>query len=107
MSRRKAFEIDLSSSTSKPRQSSPKKPAATISPPSPSHAAQTVPTETSEEKVAELEVAPTPPEVDETVQCFICAEPITFWSVGVCGHRTCQWVGGPSGNKLDSASWLA
>lgn len=22
--------------------------------------------------------------------CFICAEPITFWSVGVCGHKTCQ-----------------
>ncbi|ORX38336.1 hypothetical protein BD324DRAFT_578052 [Kockovaella imperatae] len=22
--------------------------------------------------------------------CFICAEPITFWSSGICGHRTCH-----------------
>lgn len=93
MSRRKAFDTDLTSSNPRPSQTTPKKGLATNSPPSPSHAAQTVPTETDEEKAEALGVAPTPPEIDDMVQCFICAEPITFWSVGVCGHRTCQYVG--------------
>lgn len=32
----------------------------------------------------------TPEELDDNSTCFICAEPITFWSTGVCGHKTCQ-----------------
>lgn len=27
---------------------------------------------------------------DDIGQCFICAEPITFWSAGICQHRTCH-----------------
>ncbi|WVF67503.1 hypothetical protein IAT40_002259 [Kwoniella sp. CBS 6097] len=66
--------------------------AGTISPPDPSHAISHVPTHTSAEKAALPKVESgeqIPAEVDEDV-CFICAEPITFWSVGVCGHRTCH-----------------
>ncbi|WVQ95123.1 hypothetical protein IAU59_002217 [Kwoniella sp. CBS 9459] len=77
--------------------------AGTISPPDPSHAISHVPTHTSAEKAAlsknsgsgsgsepeDRTQSQTPAEVDEDV-CFICAEPITFWSVGVCGHRTCH-----------------
>ena len=53
----------------------------------------TVPTESNDdgegnqvEDVAE----PTQEEMDDTYTCFICAEPTTFWSTGVCGHKTCQ-----------------
>ncbi|KAK8854623.1 hypothetical protein IAR55_003362 [Kwoniella newhampshirensis] len=105
MSRRN-FNTNLSNSNPKPSTSSTTTSSKrknsistgpTITPPDPDHAILHVPTHTSEEKQAILSQksgsssgeAGTPAEVDEDV-CFICAEPITFWSVGVCGHRTCH-----------------
>lgn len=65
----------------------------TITPPDPAHAIAHVPTHTADEKreqqASNKRSVTTPAEVEEDV-CFICAEPITFWSVGVCGHKTCQ-----------------
>ncbi len=29
-------------------------------------------------------------QVADAETCFICAEPIIYYAVGVCGHRTCQ-----------------
>jgi len=52
-----------------------------------------VPTEShDDEEVTQTEVVaePTQEEMDDTYTCFICAEPTTFWSTGVCGHKTCQ-----------------
>ncbi|OXG14726.1 cytoplasmic protein [Cryptococcus neoformans Tu401-1] len=65
----------------------------TITPPDPAHAIAHVPTHTADEKreqqASNKRSVTTPAEVEEDV-CFICAEPITFWSVGVCGHKTCH-----------------
>jgi hypothetical protein len=35
-------------------------------------------------------VAPPLPSVSDEETCFICAEKITYFAVGVCGHTTCQ-----------------
>lgn len=35
-------------------------------------------------------VAPPLPTVPDEETCFICAEKITYFAVGVCGHTTCQ-----------------
>jgi hypothetical protein len=35
-------------------------------------------------------VAPPLPTVSDEETCFICAEKITYFAVGVCGHTTCQ-----------------
>nr|XP_031863964.1 uncharacterized protein CI109_000608 [Kwoniella shandongensis]KAA5531036.1 hypothetical protein CI109_000608 [Kwoniella shandongensis] len=88
---------DTSTSKPNPTRKNSVPPGPTITPPDPEHAILHVPTHTSEEKEAILSQkaesssgeAGTPAEVDEDI-CFICAEPITFWSVGVCGHRTCH-----------------
>ncbi|GAA5880078.1 hypothetical protein JCM8547_003544 [Rhodosporidiobolus lusitaniae] len=29
-------------------------------------------------------------ETDDGAICFICAEPVQYWAVGVCSHRTCH-----------------
>ncbi|GAA5886958.1 hypothetical protein JCM6882_009398 [Rhodosporidiobolus microsporus] len=29
-------------------------------------------------------------EADDGAVCFICAEPVQYWAVGVCSHRTCH-----------------
>ncbi|GAA5921847.1 hypothetical protein JCM1841_005564 [Sporobolomyces salmonicolor] len=29
-------------------------------------------------------------ETDETQICFICAEPVQYWALGACNHRTCH-----------------
>ncbi|GAA5842202.1 hypothetical protein JCM11251_000127 [Rhodosporidiobolus azoricus] len=29
-------------------------------------------------------------ETDDGAVCFICAEPVQYWAVGVCSHRTCH-----------------
>nr|ODN94469.1 cytoplasmic protein [Cryptococcus depauperatus CBS 7855] len=68
--------------------------APQLTPPDPAHAIAHVPVHTSDEK-HQLEQqqrddeTTTPTEVEDDV-CFICAEPITFWSVGACGHETCH-----------------
>ncbi|WRT68595.1 uncharacterized protein IL334_005573 [Kwoniella shivajii] len=111
---RRGFDTTLSSNPSQPtpqaqtqqnvhrnRSKPDRKNSATITPPDPDHAISHVPTHTSNER-AQLDKkaisgvaenrngnTETPAEVDDDV-CFICAEPITFWSVGVCGHRTCH-----------------
>lgn len=116
MSRRKAFDTSLTGgqgqqSKPQPRQQQqlqqqqpkPRQPSFSkadlppkVTPPHPAVGSATVPTETQEEK--EEDAAQTEPVIEEEVDddddgvCFICAEPITFWSVGVCGHRTCQYV---------------
>lgn len=38
----------------------------------------------------ESRVAPPLPTVTDEETCFICAEKITYFAVGVCGHTTCQ-----------------
>jgi hypothetical protein len=38
----------------------------------------------------ESRVAPPLPSVSDEETCFICAEKITYFAVGVCGHTTCQ-----------------
>ncbi|WVQ68449.1 uncharacterized protein L199_006657 [Kwoniella botswanensis] len=94
---RRGFDTSLSS-RSKPNR----KNSATIPTPDPEHAISHVPTHTSSERAAldqnkkngtstktNTSDEQSPAEVDDDV-CFICAEPITFWSVGVCGHRTCH-----------------
>ncbi|WWC90552.1 uncharacterized protein L201_005488 [Kwoniella dendrophila CBS 6074] len=106
---RRGFDTGLSSSSStnnaQMKQKPNRKNSATIPTPDPEHAISHVPTHTTSEraelnrkqsehdKVANNEENgksnETPTEVDDDV-CFICAEPITFWSVGVCGHRTCH-----------------
>lgn len=53
----------------------------------------TVPTESQEDEEdtqEEVVAEPTQEDLDDTYTCFICAEPTTFWSTGVCGHKTCQ-----------------
>ncbi|WVQ79743.1 hypothetical protein IAT38_001843 [Cryptococcus sp. DSM 104549] len=99
---RRQFDTSLSSSAkgkgkgkgNGKNQASAASAPATISPPDPAHAMTHVPTHTAEER-AELdknskpEAAPSPEEVEED-SCFICAEPIAFYSVGVCGHKTCH-----------------
>jgi hypothetical protein len=35
-------------------------------------------------------MAPPLPAVSDEETCFICAEKITYFAVGVCGHTTCQ-----------------
>ncbi|WVW85416.1 hypothetical protein I302_107454 [Kwoniella bestiolae CBS 10118] len=94
---RRGFDTSLSSNQkTKPNR----KNSATIPTPDPEHAISHVPTHTSSERAAldlkkngqnvkSNEEGASPAEVDDDV-CFICAEPITFWSVGVCGHRTCH-----------------
>lgn len=110
MSRRKAFDTSLSSGPAAPKakiannssqQVAQKNRAPSISaslpssvtPPDPAVGSATVPTETTEEKEEDA-VKDNEEGEQEVVEddgiCFICAEPITFWSVGVCGHRTCQ-----------------
>ena len=127
MSRRKAFETSLSSSSNPQNANGPsgtvnrqgtgqkqsngaggktdtganaraaRVPPA-ISLPDPSVGAAAVPTETNGEKGKAMAKAPSPVplaeegEGEENELCFICAEPVTFYSVGVCGHRTCQYV---------------
>lgn len=112
MSRRKAFDTALTSAPGqaapKPQarqqqqqqqqQPRPRQPSITtsdlppkVTPPNPAVGSATVPTETKEEKEEEAAGKPAAEdEVEDDGICFICAEPITFWSVGVCGHRTCQ-----------------
>ncbi|WWC63500.1 uncharacterized protein I303_106103 [Kwoniella dejecticola CBS 10117] len=93
---RRGFDTSLSSSNAKPNKPN-RKNSATIPTPDPEHAISHVPIHTTSERAAldrknSKETAvkdETPGEVDDDV-CFICAEPITFWSVGVCGHRTCH-----------------
>ncbi|ODN83658.1 hypothetical protein L202_01755 [Cryptococcus amylolentus CBS 6039] len=61
--------------------------------PDPAHAIAHVPTHSTDEKrdlkSANGTGANTPEEVEDDI-CFICAEPIQFWSVGICGHQTCH-----------------
>lgn len=38
----------------------------------------------------EERMAPPLPSVGDEETCFICAEKITYFAVGVCGHTTCQ-----------------
>jgi hypothetical protein len=99
MSRRKAFETNLTGanapSPSATKTKSPTKPSRKLSnalpppmsPPNPEHSHATVPTTVADEVEVKDDGGE---EVDDESTCFICAEPITFWSVGVCGHRTCQ-----------------
>ena len=98
MSRRQAFDTGLSGSSA-PRANGAGIPARpTIGTPKASHHTSHVPTDrtdTAEDGDAADEASPPAeeeqPELDESSDvCFICAEPVTFWSVGVCGHRTCQ-----------------
>nr|XP_019011646.1 uncharacterized protein I206_03749 [Kwoniella pini CBS 10737]OCF50427.1 hypothetical protein I206_03749 [Kwoniella pini CBS 10737] len=96
---RRGFDTSLSNSKSTTKPNKPnRKNSATIPTPDPEHAISHVPTHTTSERAAldrknsskDVVVKDeTPEEVDDDV-CFICAEPITFWSVGICGHRTCH-----------------
>jgi hypothetical protein len=43
----------------------------------------------TETEIQDDDLPPPFPTSDEE-SCFICAERVRFWSVGVCGHRTCQ-----------------
>ncbi|ORY35728.1 hypothetical protein BCR39DRAFT_511754 [Naematelia encephala] len=107
MSRRLGFDTSLTGAGNK--QSKPNMKAGTrqnsistntvasvpsIKPPAPSEAHQKVPSPSSEDGTGGQVGAGVEDdegeEVDSDSQCFICAEPITFWSVGVCGHRTCH-----------------
>jgi hypothetical protein len=36
------------------------------------------------------EDAPTPEATDDAVVCWICAEPVKYYSVSACNHRTCH-----------------
>ncbi|KAG1827422.1 uncharacterized protein BJ212DRAFT_1312222 [Suillus subaureus] len=36
------------------------------------------------------EVAPAPEATDDAVVCWICAEPVKYYSVSACNHRTCH-----------------
>jgi hypothetical protein len=33
---------------------------------------------------------PAVPAQDDQALCFICAEPVRYWSLGPCSHRTCH-----------------
>jgi len=119
MSRRRAFDTGLTEAESKPRpaQNKPRNPPqprntgsssrkADLPPrvptPDPKHALAHVPTEQGEAgvadsgegavvaKVEEGQVAGAQSEDGDDETCIICAEPVTYYSVGVCGHRTCQ-----------------
>lgn len=71
-----------------------------VKPPPVEHASATVPTK-EHEAGDQLEADSggvvakgpakdeSPMDADDNI-CIICAEPITYWSVGVCGHKTCQ-----------------
>ncbi|KAK4689158.1 hypothetical protein P7C73_g938, partial [Tremellales sp. Uapishka_1] len=97
MSRRKEFDSSLSGppGITIPASAQPASAKSqsvlrpTISSPLTSNAASFAPAGIAEDKDA-TSTPPSPEEVDDAVQCFICAEEITFWSVGVCGHRTCH-----------------
>lgn len=91
--RRKGFDTSLSSSAgggggSKPNGRSTQAVPPTIPSPKTIEPTATVPTEENEDQTDIA--APTQEEMDDTYTCFICAEPIIFWSTGVCGHKTCQ-----------------
>lgn len=92
MSRRRAFDTNLSGSAgAKPKVQTKVKPAETITPPDPEHATLHVPTE-SDRLVTQTnaDTTVTPPALDDSNLCFICAEPVTYWAVGQCNHRVCQ-----------------
>ena len=42
------------------------------------------------EKAEEKATATTPAEEDDENLCWICAEPVKYWSVSECNHRTCH-----------------
>ncbi|WVQ72092.1 hypothetical protein IAR50_001637 [Cryptococcus sp. DSM 104548] len=82
------------SKSSSKQASESRRPSGPLIPtPDPAHAIAHVPTHTTDEKRGVKSTdgtgANTPEEVEDDV-CFICAEPIQFWSVGICGHRTCH-----------------
>lgn len=92
MSRRKAFDTSLSGGKGKAPQSNSnnnskgkgKSPAASASTTPDSDNAVVA------QRSTQATVAAPPPELDDASQCFICAEPITYWAVGQCNHRVCQ-----------------
>jgi hypothetical protein len=94
--RRKGFDTGLSSSasaSSKPNgnrsvTSQPTPPA--IHAPKAAEPTATVPTDSGPAAGAVTDF--TQEELDDISTCFICAEPITLWSTGICGHKTCQYV---------------
>lgn len=119
MSRRKAFDTGLTETESRPRPAQPKprnapQPRNTgsssrkadlpprVPAPDPTYTSAQVPTIEGEAGVAnagegaivakldggKVEGTESGEGDDET--CIICAEPVTYYSVGVCGHRTCQ-----------------
>ncbi|KAL7422362.1 hypothetical protein Q5752_003008 [Cryptotrichosporon argae] len=90
MSRRKAFNTFLTTSESQPSALAVAA-APAIAPPDPAHATLHVPSGEDDANTTSGQSSDvTPPEVDDVTTCFICAESITLWSVGVCGHRTCH-----------------
>lgn len=119
MSRRRGFDTALTDSDPKPKAPTPsthnhpkrtgppssagpstkKSLPPRVTPPDPEHAAVHVPTEetsptdqpVTEEAVPAKQGEAAEAGFDDDV-CFICAEPATYWSRGVCGHKTCQYV---------------
>lgn len=89
MSRRKAFETSLSGGKATVPQSQSAKGKGKAS------ATSTTP-DSDNAVVAQRQAATGPTtvapaaELDDASQCFICAEPITYWAVGQCNHRVCQ-----------------
>ncbi|KAK1927275.1 putative cytoplasm protein [Papiliotrema laurentii] len=111
MSRRRAFDTSLTNAEpktrstpvqSKRRQSASGSKSALpprVPPPDPAHTSAHVPTEPSEEDAVSAgpvghpaTESAAPSEMGDTDDnvCIICAEPVTYWSVGVCGHKTCH-----------------
>lgn len=41
-------------------------------------------------QLTQNEDAPTPEATDDAVVCWICAEPVKYYSVSACNHRTCH-----------------
>ena len=119
MSRRKAFDTGLTDAEPKPRpaQSKPRNPPQPrntgsssrktdlpprVPAPDPRHTSAQVPTTEGSSGVPEADdqavvakvedghAAGAESEEGDDETCIICAEPVTYYSVGICGHRTCQ-----------------
>lgn len=92
MSRRKAFDTSLSGGKGKAPQSTTSSDSKGKGK-SPSPVPSTTPdldNAAVAQRTTSTAVTAPPPALDDVSQCFICAEPITYWAVGQCNHRVCQ-----------------
>lgn len=92
MSRRKAFDTSLSGGKGKAPQSNSNNNASSNAKGKGKSPATTPDSDNAvvAQRSTPTTVAAPPPELDDASQCFICAEPITYWAVGQCNHRVCQ-----------------